>query len=248
MIVYSNSCSFGEVQPHTVYSDVVANGLSAKLINKGKAGSCNRRIIRSSLRDLIDLKTQDRVVLLLGLTFVSRTEIWRPDLSAIDNDGHFHSISVNHKKFDWSIHGLIDTVIPDIHKTADPVISDYYQQWLIHYCPESEVTNLLTDIIMFVGWCKNNNIDYIVFSNVDCLPDHNKIGYTSPFIQNLRQEIEQDSNILDPWSFSFGTHSLNSGFVPKDQHLYGRHGHPGEEAHIQFGNLLLEHFKKNYSL
>lgn len=248
MIVYSNSCSFGEIQSHPVYSDIVAKHFEANLVNNGQSGSCNRRIIRSSLRDLNDLKNQDQVLLLLGLTFISRTEIWRPDLDANQNDGHFYSIQVQHQKFDWSVNNLIDTIIPDIHQSADASIRDYYREWLLHYNPEAEVTNLLTDIIMLTGWCKSNNIPYVVFSNVDILPDDNKIGYTSPFIQSLRHTVELDPNVINPWNFSFGSHALSQGFVPKDQHLYGRHGHPDAQAHKMFGNLLVDHIEKNYSL
>ena len=246
MIVYSNSCSFGAVQEHTVYSDCVANYFSAKLINKGQNGSCNRRIIRTSLRDLNDLKDKDNVVLLLGLTFISRTEIWRPDLEAALNDGHFYSIKTQHQNFDWSVKGLIDTIIPNVHESVDTVIKDYYREWLLHYNPEAEITNLLTDIIMLSGWCKSNNVKYVIFSNVDCLPDSAKIGYTSPFVHSLRHTIEQDPNIINPWVFSFGGHALDLGFIPKDQKSFGRHGHPNREAHKMFGNLLINHIEKHH--
>jgi hypothetical protein len=248
MIVYSNSCSFGAVQQHSVYSDVVANTFSAQLINQGLGGSCNRRIVRTALRDLDSLKNKDDVLLLLGLTFVSRTEIWRPDLEPVQNDGHFRSISVQHQKFDWSVNGLIDTVVSNIHEYADHSVKDYYREWLLHYNPEAEITNLLTDIVMLTGWCKSSNINYVIFSNVDRLPGDDKVGYTSPFVKSLRQTVEQDPNIIDLWNFSFGSYALSQGFVPKDQNKYGKHGHPGAEAHKMFGNLLVEHIKKNYNL
>jgi hypothetical protein len=248
MIVYSNSCSFGATQKHKVYANTVAENFSAQLINQGQNGSCNRRIIRTTLRDLVDLKAKDNVLLLLGLTFISRTEIWRPDLAPVQTDGHFHSITVQHQKFNWAVKGLIDTVIPNIHEYADSTVKSYYREWLTHYSPEAEITNLLTDIVMLTGWCKNSNIPYVVFSNVDCLPSDDKVGYTSPFLQSLRHTIEADPNVLNPWIFSFGSHALSLGYVPKDQNLYGRHGHPGLEAHAMFGNLLTNHITKNYNL
>ena len=247
-IVYSNSCSFGEPgQGHNVYSDYVAKYFNATCVNHGVRGSCNRRIIRTSLRDLIELRNQDfDIIALVGLTFVSRTELWQPWLPANQTDGHFHSINVDHKKIDWSIKGLIDTIVPDIHQLADERIRDYYKHWLEHYHPESAVTELLTDVIMFTGWCRYNKIKYCVFSNVDVLPDDKTVGYTSPFIDSLKDQILEDSNIIDPWQFSFGTYSLENGFLPKDYQKYGNHGHPDSNAHKFFGQYLIKHLKKQY--
>jgi len=246
MIVYSNSCSFGEPgQGHEVYADHVADYFKAELINRGQAGSCNRRIIRTTLRDLIEYGSND-VVVLLGLTFISRTELWQPWLPATVNDGHFHSITVDHQKINWSIKGLIDTIVPDIHQLADARIKDYYKQWLSHYDREAEVTNLLTDIIMLTGWMQSRSIPYIIFSNVDVLPDSDLVGYNSPFISSLQETIRADNSILDLWKFSFGTYSLENGFIPKDYDLYKHHGHPGGDAHKFFGNYLITNLNERY--
>ena len=244
MIVYSNSCSFGSThKAHRVYPEYVAQAYGAELINRGVPGSCNRKIIRNSLRDLIALKNKSGITALIGLTFISRTELWQPWIEPIDNDGHFFPVQVDHKKIDWSINGF-NTVISE-HLTEDSRIQDYYKHWLLHYHPESAVTELLTDIIMFCGWADNNNIKYQLFSNVDVLPGDDKIGYTSPFIQSLQQQILENKNIINPWEFSFGTHSLSQGFVPRDYHLFKNHGHPGEDAHKVFSELLLDRLKQN---
>lgn len=248
MIVYSNSCSFGEAeQGHLVYSDYVAEHYRATCVNRGLSGSCNRRIIRTSLRDLIELKKQDsNIIALLGLTFPSRTELWQPWLPATGSDGHFHSIEINHNKIDWSVKGLINTVVPDVHRLADERVQEYYKNWLDHYHPESAVTELLTDVIMFTGWCQQNQIKYCVFSNVDLLPGNDVVGYTSPFLSTLQEQILADKNIIDPWQFSFGTYALENGFRPKDYKRYRQHGHPGGDAHEFFSQYLIEHLTKQY--
>ena len=242
-LVYSNSCSFGALrQGHQLYSDVVSDHYASELINRGENGACNRRIIRTTLRDLNNLKeSYDDILVLVGFTFLSRTELWRPDLPANGNDGHFHSLNVNHpNKVDWS-NGLNDTIVPDIHKLVDPEVSEYYKQWLIHYNRESAMTDLLTDIVMLTGWLKHNNIKYLMFSNVDRFDGDDLIGYNSPFLDSLQSTIKQDLCIIDPWEFSFGTHALEKGYIPKDANIYGKHGHPGEQAHIMFGNYLVEY-------
>jgi hypothetical protein len=245
MIVYSNSCSFGAPAPdHPVYSEIVASGLGAQLINNGKNNSCNRRIIRTALRDLLELKNQDNILVLLGLTVLTRTELWQPNLPVYRNDGHFQTITVDHKKVNWSEQGL-DTVVPNISDLAPADIRDYYKHWLLHYNPEAEVTNVLTDLIMFCGWAKANNINYVVFSNMDVLPRSNKVGYDSPFLSSLKSTIEQDTGIVDLWNFSFAGFALSHNLQPKDYHLYKQHGHPGAEAHKLFAEFLLTH--KNIS-
>lgn len=244
MIVYSNSCSFGApALEHKVYADHVASAYNAKLINRGIPGSCNRKIIRNSLRDLLEIADPSGVIALIGLTFISRTELWQPWISPVDNDGHFFPIRIASNQVDWSTHGLIDHPVTDGHRFAEARVADYYKNWLLHYHPESALTDLLTDVIMFCGWADNNNIQYQIFSNVDVFPSDNKVGYTSPFIRSLRQSVLDNKNIINPWDFSFGTYALAQGFVPKDYYLYNKHGHPGGEAHKLFGDFLLERLK-----
>jgi len=240
LLIYSNSCSFGASgQGHLVYSDHVASKCKGALVNRGIPGSCNRRIVRSALRDLNELKTDNKnILVLLGLTFVSRTELWQTDLPAYDNDGHFNSITVDHSKLSWREKGLIDTIFTNISDYARDSVREYYKNWLVHYQPEAEVTNLLTDLLMFTGWCRDQNIKYLIFSNVNVLPGDDCVGYNSPFISSLYDTINQDKHILNLWQFSFKDFALAHGLQPKDCHLYADHGHPGEEAHALFGNFL----------
>jgi hypothetical protein len=246
MIVYSSSCSFGAPCSHPVYSEVVAKNLNCDLVNNGKSGSCNRRIIRTALRDCNELSLEHQdILVLIGLTFISRTELWRNDLPAAGNDGHFHSITADWDKFDWS-NGLIDTIVPDIHKHVDSQIEEYYKQWLIHYDRESVMTELCADLLMLTGWFKSKNIKYIVFSNVDKLESAEYIGYNSPFISSLQQSLKQDPALIDPWEFSFGTFALEQGLRPKDENKFGKHGHPGKEAHFLFGEYLTDFYNNFY--
>lgn len=241
-LIYANSCSFGAPgQHHKIYPEYVSENFRTDLINKGVPGSCNRRIIRSSLRDLNEITGKKNILVLLGLTFVSRTELWQPDLPAQDNDGHFHSITVDHDKIDWKKNGLVNTIVNDVWKLARPEIKNYYKNWLLHLSMESEVTNLLTDIIMFTGWCRAKNITYLIFANTDILPDDSKVGYDSPFISTLKETIIEDQNILDLWTFSFKDYALSNNFKPKDYYKFGDSGHPGAGAHQLFGQLLINH-------
>jgi len=248
MVVYSNSCSFGAPQEHPTYADYVSEHFKASVVNHGLMNSCNQRIIRTTLRDLLELKKQHHdITALVGLSFISRVELWQPDLPAQRNDGHFHSICVDHQKIDWSLKGLIDTRVPNIHLMTDPAVRDYYKNWLIHYSPEAEISNLLTNLLMLSGWAKQHNINLLIFSNVDVLPAADAVGYDSPFLSTLVEEIRQDPSFVDPWQFSFGTYVLAHGFHPKDYQLYRQHGHPGQLAHEFFSKFLIDKLEKNSS-
>ena len=237
MILYSNSCSFGApTDAHAVYSEIVAKTLNAQLVNKGIGGSCNRRIIRTTLRDVNEIT--DDVLVLIGLTFLSRSEIWRPEVPAVDNDGHFYQIKPT-QKVSW-INGLMDTIVPNIHEKVDPEVSDYYKQWIHHYNRESQMTELCTDLVMLTGWLRSKGIKYKVFSNVDKLEGSEYVGYNSPFISSLQDTIIKDEGVINPWKFSFGTFAREQGLQPKDEHLFGIHGHPGARAHELFAKYLTE--------
>jgi hypothetical protein len=244
LTVYSNSCSFGAPgQGHKVYADHIAEKFGAPLINRGHPGSCNRRIIRSSLRDLIDLSSHaSNILILIGLSFVSRTELWQPDLLPSDNDGHFHSITVDHEKISWKEKGLIDTIVPNISDFARPSVREYYKQWLLHLSLESEITNLLTDLVMFAGWAQSKKMQYLIFCNTNTLPNEPQVGLTSPFVANLHQTVTNDPNMINFWNFSFKDYALSKGFVAKDHDRYGLHGHPNDLAHRSFADFLLDNF------
>tara|TARA_R110000803_G_C11870845_1_gene308396 strand:- start:43 stop:762 length:720 start_codon:yes stop_codon:yes gene_type:complete len=237
MIIYSNSCSFGALNnSYPVYSEIIAKTLNAQLVNKGKPGSCNRRIIRTTLRDLNEIT--DDVIVLIGLTFISRSEIWRPDLPAVDNDGHFYQIKPT-QKLSWP-NGLMDTIIPNIHEKVDPEIRNYYKEWILHYDREATMTELCADLVMLIGWLRSKGITYKIFSNVDKLEGSEYIGYNSPFISSLQDTILKDEGVIDPWKFSFGTFAREQGLRPIDEDVLGVHGHPGARAHELFAKYLTE--------
>ena len=235
MIVYSNSCSFGAAnQGHKIYPDIIAEKISGKLHNNGMGGSCNRRIIRTSLRSLIELKeTHSDILALIGLTFISRTELWQPHLQLkTSNDGDFHSIT------NWKA-GLLSTVHPDSHKLAGPKVRDYYKNWLLHFSKEAAVTNLLSDIIMLYNFAVHNNIKILIFSNCEKFPTLPDVDRDAPFLTSLVKYAKLKTNIIDPWEFSFADFALGLGHLPKDKEIFGINGHPGKQAHMDFAEYLL---------
>ena len=246
MIVYSNSCSFGIKQEHPVYAELVATEFGASSVNAGLSGSCNRRIIRTSLRDLIDLKNQNNkdILCLIGLSFITRTELWQPSIPALSKDGNFHSLAVEHTKFNWA-KGLLNTQIPDIHLSAPPPVQEYYKQWLLHMSKEAIITETITDIIMFKNFCLQHNIKILIWSNTQVWPADPEVAVGDIFLKNFVEYITADKHFINPWTFSFQQYALECGHRPKDEHVYGITGHPNGHAHRDFANFLIEYIKEN---
>ena len=237
MLVYSNGCSFSLNHPRA-YADCVAQSLNAQLINKGQMGACNRRIIRTTMRDLLEIKSNN-VMALIGLSIMGRTELWRSDHPAQDNDGHFINVLPNKNDIVFS-NGLIDNPT-NVSEYIDADIRDWYKQFVVHQNSESEITDLLTDVVMLTSFMKHRNIRYRVFNNMQSFINDESIGYDAPFLKSIRQQLERDSSCIDLWNFSFKQYALDKGYVPRDVEQYGMHGHPSIEAHEYFAKFLLAH-------
>lgn len=245
MIVYSNSCSFGAPQGHPIYPDLVAEEFGAELVNAGVESSCNRRIIRSSVRDLINLKnsSSESILCLIGLSFISRTELWQPTLPATATDGHFHPITHNHKTISWA-KGLVETLVKDVHLLVPTKVQDYYKHWLLHMSKEALITDLLTDVIMFRDFCLQNNIDVLIWSNTQLWPGEPEVAIDDVFLKDFTKELD-NKNVINPWRFSFQQYAQELGYRPKDADKYGISGHPNEEAHRDFSKFLIKYIKEN---
>jgi len=244
MLVYANSCSFGATQLYLVYPELIANHLQCELINDGTPGACNRRIIRTSLRSLIELRKNQStdILALIGLSFIGRTELWQPKQSPTATDGDFHPISSDLiVSQDWS-KGLINTHINNIHKLLDAEVQDYYKQWLIHFSKEAAVTDLLADIIMLTSYAECNNINIAVFCNCQKFPKFPEVDCSAPFLSSLLEYAKTKKSIINPWEFSFADYALELGHRPADEHIYGINGHPNEYAHKDFAEYLMRHY------
>jgi hypothetical protein len=244
MIVYSNSCSFGATTNYAGYSELIAKHFNSEIINKGKPGACNRRIIRTSIRDLLDLKKQhNEIICLIGLTFISRTELWQPTIPADSNDGNFHSIIIDFKKLNW-ITGLVNTEVSEVHLYAPQDVQEYYKQWLVHMSKEAILADLTADIIMFLNFCQAQKIKLLLWSNTQIWPSDPVVAINDVFFQTFYQTVTSDNAIINPWKFSFRDYALQHGFRPVDEHQFGDDGHPGRQAHEFFAKYLLNYIKE----
>jgi hypothetical protein len=231
MILYSNSDSYGVFSTpgidniKDVYGEYIANSLNAEYINRGRSGSSNNRILRTSMRDLIKLrkeKPQEKIQALISLATTYRSETWTDNnIQPQDQDGHFCSFQVGNVRHNEQI--------------------EYARIWTAYYDNEAEQTNLLWQILMFTKALKSYNIDYLVWwgPTTDTIKT---IDYLSPFIKDFYQEFKKDKNILSFEDFGFCSWCLDQGFVPFDEKQFGKYGHHSPDAHQTFANYLLENY------
>lgn len=229
MIVYSNSDSYGVESTGQTYSEFLASALDAKVINAGVSGSCNQRIIRNTVRDLIKIKqqTKEPILCLICLGSTIRGEWWNPKkkITPGDTDGHFQSFQIY------------------ANKNSDTLpIREYMEQWYKVYDDEAMQTNLLMELVLLTSWLTNNNIEYIVFAGNHVT--YKEIDYNDVFIKNFAELIFADKNILNINNFSFVKYCCGRGHVPFDFDQYKEHGHHGQDAHKDFANFLLEHYNE----
>ena len=237
MIVYVNGDSYAAMSDGKRYSEFLGEQFSCKSVNSAITGSSNSRILRTSLRDLIDLQKQhNKIVAVINLSFTIRTELWDPNVTSrrFKNDGEFVSIQPTVKK-DWF----------NSKKSNDATVyNSYADEFLRWFNPEAETVNLLKEILLLTTWCKHNKIKYVIFSAIL----QESVDLASPFIKSFYDEVALDKNVLDIFKFSFTEWCLEKEHTPIDQYTHEIHGktynigHHGEKAHQDFANFLFENY------
>ena len=236
MIVYVNGDSYSCESDGKRYSEFLGETYNCDVINRSIGGSCNSRIIRSSLRELINLKkTHTNILAVIGLSFIFRSEVWNTidQLERFKNqdDGEFTSYQFAHGN-NWFQNKAVSSTTPSHLK-------DYAKQWLTYYNPEAEITNLFANIIGLHAWCMQNQIRLLIFSG----PGMEKIELSSPFIKPFNDYISNSANFIDLFNFSFCKYCTSSGFVAPDHDVLGDLGHHGQKAHRHFSNYLVEYIQ-----
>lgn len=240
-LVYVNGDSYAAAKKFKIYGEHIADYFNSQFINNAVPGSSNSRIFRTSLRDLIDLKEKNKNILAcISLSFIFRTELWDVDHCIEQfrntNDGDFFSTQLmqNHNWFKTKI--LLDD--------ESKKYSNFLKQTTIWYNIEAETVKLLEKIILFVHWCKNNNVDYIIFSPMY----QETVDFSAPFISNFYKEIKKNKRVLDPFEFSFLEWCLDRDHTPIDNYeavVNGKKyqvGHMGASGHEDFAKFLLENY------
>ena len=214
--VYINGDSYSaESAGQVPYSNFIANIIDIPVINHAVAGSCNDRILRTSLEYCANLKQNQRPLIIIGFSFIAREEIWIENIAQYSHriKDYFGSQLVSSewlKKFDEAtMHAIIDQNI------------------------NKQVIHFYTKLFMFVQTLKSMDLQYYIFSAADNA-DYRNLNWDS--LKNLQmfQRVSQDPNIIN-------LHEFNIGKWAKDNHLSTTPtSHLYEDGHKMFADYLLK--------
>jgi hypothetical protein len=243
-LIYCNGDSYSNDQYHAsltgkTYAYVIGEHCRGFVINAAVNGSCNRRIIRTSLHDLIlqrQLNPLQKIIALIGLSFELRSELWADNLPGCrPSESNFvtHTFS-NQQNWRENLLNSKDIETPNKYKLDTKFYEKFSQGRAYFFSPYAERINLLADLIMLKSTLDSMNIDFLIFQGPAA--EKLKSDYLLDF---FKQQIAMDQRIFDLETFGFCDWSHEQKFTPLDFLDRPKIGHYGPDAHCSFANTIL---------
>jgi hypothetical protein len=244
-LIYCNGDSYSNEKYHTslrgnTYANEVGRKLNGYVLNKSITGSCNRRIVRSTVHDIIhqrEINKDQPIIALIGLTFELRNEYWIDELTPVlPEESNFltHTFSsqpdwksrlLQHKQFDNTIRN--EKVNKDFHDL-------YSKGRAFFYSPYAERINLMCDLLLLKHLFDSLDIKFLVFQ----CPKAERLEkeYLLDFFQS---RLYEDVRFINLETFGFVDWCYENEFTPLDYQDRPRIGHYGPEAHAAFATQWL---------
>jgi len=244
-LIYCNGDSYSNPRYHSVlenntYDSVIARKFNGYVINKSISGSWNRRIIRTTISDMLierKINPRQKIIVLLGLSFELRSEIWIDDLAdpVAPEESNFkqHTFS---GQTNWRDNLLknIDIETNNRYNANQKFYKKYSEGRAFFFSPYAERINLLCDIIMLRKFFESMDIGFLIFQS----PKAETLE-SDFLLDQFRQELVDDHRILNFETFGFCDWAYEQGFVPLDHLDTPRIGHYGPDAHNAFAERVL---------
>jgi hypothetical protein len=243
-LVYCNGDSYCDQNYHeslvgNTFAEHVAKAINGYAINRAIKSSCNRRIIRTTVHDLVhqrQLNPTVKIVALISLSYEIRQEIWiedRPDqLPAQETNLRTHKFSIQPNWRDNLLSGK--NIQSNNTYNCYPKYFDMYSEGRAYfYSPYAERANLLCDLVMLKALMKSLNIDYLVFQGprAETLEPEYLIDF-------FKQQLN-DPGFFDLEEFGFVDWCYEHKFTPLDYHDQPTIAHYGADAHRAFAEQVL---------
>jgi hypothetical protein len=244
-LIYCNGDSYSDENTHStlkskVYANNVAQECEGFLINKAIIGSCNRRIIRSTVYDMIhqrQLNPAQKIIALIGLTFDLRSEIWIDNLEKNTNPEESnlrtHTFSGQSNWRD-NLLGGEEIGTPNRYGLDKKFYKHYSEGRAFFYSPYAERINLFCDLIMLRSFFESLNIDFLIFRST--------VGETLEqeyLLDFFKTQLAPDNRFLHLDTFGFCDWSQKQGYTSVDFERYGKAAHPGVDGHKAFAHEIL---------
>lgn len=216
--------------------DFVASHYNGFAMNKAISGSCNRRIIRTTVHDMIEfrkLNPTQPAVAIIGLSFEIRAELWIEELTndRVAEETNFRT-HVFSKQLNWRENLLSDKSMetPNKYNLFEKYFDMYSKGRAYFYSPYAERINLLCDLVMLRSVLDSLNIKFLVFPTVT----FELLGqdYLLDFFKN---QLSNDQRFFNFEEFSFRDWCKQQNkFTPLDKAY-----HYGPDAHQAFAQQVI---------
>lgn len=180
--LYVNGCSFvrdNSIPLNEHFVDHIAQRYGWTHTNAAWPGSCNRRIIRNTLKHSLEFDSSTQVV--VGLSVIDRTEInvydnWDPTDPRMPGEDWFQGIKSTN---------------------TGNQFRDYRESWIRNFNSYGEVINLATDVLALTSHFKIRNIPYLIYAHLDLFPKTEK-GLVSVLESHpVFQALSRDTQIVN---------------------------------------------------
>jgi hypothetical protein len=184
-ILYSNGCSFTDwryIPREQRYPIIIGERQGWSVHDRGLPGSCNSRIIRTTIRDCCALlPRQEPIVALIQLTFLDRYEY--PGVATADN------------RWKYENGDLFESVTPGQLQDSDlDVVNNWIRSNLLLHNDAAAYLQLFASLIGLTGFFRQHNIRYYIYNG----PAQNNIFEPT----DLYQYLKQDPGVLDLQTFN----------------------------------------------
>jgi hypothetical protein len=246
-LIYCNGDSYTDETYHptlrgNTYVNFVANELNGFAINAAISGSCNRRIIRTTLHDVITqrhLNPTQKIIALIGLSFELRSEIWIDDIentrSAEESNFRTHTFS---KQLNWRENLLADHSVDSLnpHKQNEKFFKKFSEGRAFFFSPYAERINLLADLVMLRSLFESLNIEFLVFQS----PRAEKLE-SDYLLDFFKKQIFDDERFIDFETFGFADwcHKQNFTTIDPIDMFPPAIAHYGPDAHEAFAKQII---------
>jgi len=225
--IYLNGCSYTAINTlHKVYGNFLSDELGIPVTNAAVRGSCNARIFRRTIDDLIT-KNKDTLVI-IGLSFVNRDELWYEDnqieiLSRIPDTDKWKDSKLITANYVLS---SLDAI-----STRDRMIDLNVNRQLAHF---------YTNLFMFTNTLENLGFDYFIFSAAEN-SDWREANFDFFNSWQITKQCLDNPKIYNLHTFSLKKFAIDNDLACTDTwHLY-------EDGHKCFSEFLLNKIKNLYN-
>lgn len=182
--LYGNGCSFTNddyvnlTLKVPTYLDLISQKFSFQTTkNAGLPGSCNRRIIRTTLRDALNLNSST-------LVLVQLTQLHRTEKSYTPGQNN-----------SWKMENCPEEYHESIKAgSSEPLNEKYFENYVRYYDESAAVTDLATDLIMLTGFLQYKQIPHLIFSYSPLVNQHTVKKVKGNLLQ---VELAKNPNVMN---------------------------------------------------